>query len=86
MDDPEWAEGFKWTCCEVSGDSTGCILTKHSTKPPTQSLQRHQSRETLGHREESNSPAGGFPNQLGGDKPKRLKEGFDRENPITFDD
>ncbi len=28
-DDPDFAEGFIWTCCERLGDDDGCKSTKH---------------------------------------------------------
>jgi hypothetical protein len=29
VDDPNYAEGFMWDCCEKSGDDEGCKSTKH---------------------------------------------------------
>ncbi len=28
-DDPDFAEGFKWDCCEKDGSASGCVTTKH---------------------------------------------------------
>lgn len=30
-DDPEYADGFKWSCCENRGDHEGCKSTKHKS-------------------------------------------------------
>jgi hypothetical protein len=31
-DDPNYAEGFMWECCDKSGDDEGCKSTKHKAK------------------------------------------------------
>ena len=31
-DDPNYAEGFLWSCCEKDGEADGCKTTKHRTK------------------------------------------------------
>jgi len=33
-DESEFAEGFKWTCCEKLGDGEGCKSTKHLAATP----------------------------------------------------
>jgi hypothetical protein len=30
-DDPNYAEGFKWSCCDELGDNEGCKSTKHKS-------------------------------------------------------
>jgi hypothetical protein len=31
-DDPDYAEGFTWSCCNEAGDNEGCKSTKHKTR------------------------------------------------------
>ena len=31
-DDPDFAEGFIWDCCDKPGDDEGCKSTKHKAK------------------------------------------------------
>jgi hypothetical protein len=31
-DDPDYAEGFIWDCCDKPGDNEGCKATKHKAK------------------------------------------------------
>jgi hypothetical protein len=31
-DDPDFAEGFIWECCDKPGDDEGCKSTKHKAK------------------------------------------------------
>jgi hypothetical protein len=30
-DDPDYADGYVWTCCEKEGSAKGCKETKHTT-------------------------------------------------------
>ncbi len=32
VDEPDYAEGFKWSCCDTLGDNEGCKFTKHKAK------------------------------------------------------
>jgi hypothetical protein len=29
IDNPDFAEGYKWTCCEKDGNDTGCVKGRH---------------------------------------------------------
>lgn len=31
-DDPDFAEGFMWDCCEKRGDGKECMITRHRAK------------------------------------------------------
>jgi hypothetical protein len=30
VDDPDYADGFSWSCCNEPGDNEGCKSTKHT--------------------------------------------------------
>jgi hypothetical protein len=31
MDEPDYVDGYKWTCCDRVGSEEGCMKTKHKT-------------------------------------------------------
>lgn len=32
VDEPDYAEGFKWSCCDALGNDEGCKSTKHKAE------------------------------------------------------
>ncbi|KAH7408054.1 hypothetical protein BKA64DRAFT_437947 [Cadophora sp. MPI-SDFR-AT-0126] len=49
-DDPDFAEGFQWNCCDNLGDHEGCMTTKH--KAPVNIIQTVQVAESKKRRAE----------------------------------
>ena len=43
-DEPDYAEGFMWNCCDMAGDDKGCKKTKHKT-PANRVVQVVQARK-----------------------------------------